>query len=77
MLRNKCCLDEGKTVVSESLKSSKWLMLAALFMFVGATFQIADGHWACAALCFGAAASFMALAGRRRKLENVTNRGKR
>lgn len=53
----------------ESLKSAKWLSVAALLMFVGATFQIADGHWIRTAVCFGAAASFMILAKRHQKPE--------
>jgi hypothetical protein len=52
------------------LEYSKWLSVAALLMFVGATFQIADGHWVLAAVCFGPAASFMALSAERGKLEN-------
>lgn len=55
--------------MSERLDYSKWLLLAALLMFVGATFQIADGRWIYAAVCFGAATSFMALAHRHRKQE--------
>lgn len=55
--------------MSERLDYSKWLLLAALLMFVGATFQIADGHWIHAAVCFGAATSFMALAHRHRQQE--------
>jgi len=53
----------------ESLKSARWLSVAALLMFVGATFQMADGHWIYAAMCFVAAASFMALAKRHQKVE--------
>lgn len=53
----------------ERLQYSKWLSVAALLMFAGATFQIADGHWGLAAVCFGAAASFMALSAKRAKLE--------
>ena len=53
----------------EVLKSARWLSVAALLMFVGATFQIAGGHWIQAAVCFVAAASFMALAKRHQKVE--------
>lgn len=53
----------------ERLEYAKWLSVAALLMFVGATFQIADGHWCLSAVCFGAAASFMALSAKRGKLE--------
>jgi len=37
---------------------SKWLALAALLMFVGATFQIANDHFILGIICFGAAAAF-------------------
>ena len=39
-------------------KISKWLALAALLMFVGATFQITGDHYIPGAFCFAAAASF-------------------
>ena len=39
-------------------KISKWLALAALLMFVGATFQITGDHYIPGAVCFAAAASF-------------------
>ena len=39
-------------------KISKWLALAALLMFVGATFQIANDHFILGIICFGAAAAF-------------------
>lgn len=39
-------------------KISKWLALAALLMFVGATFQITSDHYILGAICFAAAASF-------------------
>ncbi len=39
-------------------KKSKWLALAALLMFVGATFQIANDHPVLGIICFGAAAAF-------------------
>ena len=38
-------------------KISKWLALAALLMFVGATFQITSDHYILGAICFAAAAS--------------------
>ena len=41
-----------------SKKSSKWLALAALLMFVGATFQIASDHYMLGVICFAAAVSF-------------------
>ena len=39
-------------------KKSKWLALAALLMFVGAVFQIANEHFILGIICFGAAAGF-------------------
>ncbi len=39
-------------------KKSKWLALAALLMFVGAVFQIANEHLIFGIICFGAAAGF-------------------
>ena len=39
-------------------KISKWLALAALLMFAGATFQITGDHYIPGAVCFAAAASF-------------------
>ena len=39
-------------------KISKWLALAALLMFVGATFQITGDHYIPGAVCFATAASF-------------------
>ena len=39
-------------------KISKWLALAALLMFVGATFQITGDHYIPGAVCFAAAARF-------------------
>ena len=39
-------------------KISKWLALAALLMFVGATFQITSDHYIPGAVCFAAAACF-------------------
>ncbi len=53
----------------KSTEYTKWLSVAALLMFACATFQIVDGRWGYAALCFGAAASFMAISAKRGKLE--------
>ncbi len=39
-------------------KISKGLALAALLMFVGATFLIAKDHFILGIICFGAAAGF-------------------
>ena len=39
-------------------KKAKWLALAALLMFVGATFHIANDHFLSGIICFGAAAAF-------------------
>ena len=49
------------------VRSSKWMYLAATLMFAGATFQIADGRWLLATICFAAAASFVALGNKYRK----------
>ena len=51
----------------EKLKSGAWLSLATVLMFLGATFQIADGRWILAAVYFGVAAGLMVLAKHRRK----------
>ena len=51
----------------EKLKSDAWLSFATVLMFVGATFQIADGRWILAAVCFGMATSLMAVAKHRRE----------
>ena len=48
-------------------KISKWLALAALLMFVGATFQITSDHYILGAICFAAAASFAYSANQYRK----------
>jgi len=51
-------------------KISKWLTLAALLMFVGATFQITSDHYILGAICFVAAASFAYSANLYRKKGN-------
>ena len=51
-------------------KISKWLALAALLMFVGATFQITSDHYLLGAICFVAAASFAYSANLYRKKGN-------
>ena len=51
-------------------KISKWLALAALLMFVGATFQITSDHYILGAICFVAAASFAYSANLYRKKGN-------
>ena len=51
-------------------KTAKWLALAALLMFVGATFQITSDHYILGAICFVAAASFAYSANVYRKKEN-------
>ena len=53
-----------------SKKSSKWLALAALLMFVGATFQIASDHYMLGVICFAAAVSFSCSANVYRKKAN-------
>lgn len=52
-----------------SKKISKWMTLAALLMFVGATFQITSDHYILGAICFCAAASFAYSANVYRKRE--------
>ena len=42
-------------------KISKWLALAALLMFVGATFQITSDHYILGAICFVAAVVLLIL----------------
>ena len=53
-----------------SKKSSKWLALAALLMFVGATFQITSDHYMLGMICFAAAVSFSCSANVYRKKAN-------
>ena len=53
----------------KSAEYTKWLSVVALLMFVCATFQIVDGYWGYAALCFDVAASFMAISTKHGKLE--------
>ena len=50
-------------------KISKWLALAALLMFVGATFQITSDHYMLGVICFAAAVSFSCSANVYRKKE--------
>ncbi len=50
-------------------KISKWLVLAALLMFVGATFQITSDHYMLGVVCFAAAVSFSCSAEVYRKRE--------
>ena len=54
-------------------KISKWLTLAALLMFVGATFQIASDHYMLGVVCFAAAVSFSCSAEVYRKKEKEVN----
>ena len=58
----------GETKMSK--KSSKWLALAALLMFVGATFQITSDHYILGVICFAAAVSFSCSANVYRKKAN-------
>ena len=58
----------GETKMSK--KSSKWLALAALLMFVGATFQITSDHYMLGVICFAAAVSFSCSANVYRKKAN-------
>ena len=50
-------------------KISKWLTLAALLMFAGATFQITSNHYMLGVVCFAAAVSFSCSAELYRKKE--------
>ena len=52
---------------------SKWLTLAALLMFVGATFQITSDHYMLGVVCFAAAVSFSCSAEVYRKKEKEVN----
>ena len=45
------------------------MALAALLMFVGATFQIASDHYMLGVICFAAAVSFSCSAKEKRKKE--------
>ena len=64
------CLTRAVEEMKMNRKKSKWLALAALLMFVGATFQIASDHYILGAICFVAAASFAYSANLYRKKEN-------
>ena len=55
-------------------KISKWLALAALLMFVGATFQMTSDHYMLGVVCFAAAVSFSCSAEVYRKKEKEVNR---
>ena len=46
---------------------AKWWSLAAVLMFAAAVFQIVSERFLLGAICFGAAACFMAAAGKYRK----------
>ena len=50
--------------------AAKYWSLAALLMFVAATFQIVSERFLLGAVCFGAAACFLAAAGKYRKKES-------
>lgn len=56
-------------------KKSKLFCLAAVLMFAAATFQIVGDRFLIGAVCFGAAACFMAAAGKYRK-EGLKESGK-
>ena len=55
--------------MSKRFSKSKCLMLAALLMFVGATFQITGDHYLLGVICFAAAVSFFCSAEVHRKRE--------
>ena len=55
--------------MNKNNSKSKWLMIAALLMFVGATFQIASDHYMLGVICFAAAVSFSCSAEVYRKKE--------
>ena len=65
--------------VKQKMKNStiaKCWTLAALLMFVAATFQIADENFVVGAVCFGTAACFMAAAAKYREKAAEENRQK-
>ena len=64
------CLIHAREEKKMNKKISKWLTLAALLMFVGATFQITSDHYILGAICFVAAASFAYSANLYRKKGN-------
>ncbi len=51
------------------INNAKWWSLAALLLFVAATFQIASSHFIPGAVFFGAASCFTAAAGKYQKQE--------
>lgn len=51
-------------------KKAKWLAIAALLMFVAATFHIASDHYMLGVICFAAAVSFSCSANMYRKKGN-------
>ena len=55
--------------MSKKISKSKWLTIAALLMFVGATFQITSDHYMPGVICFAAAVSFCCSAEVYRKRE--------
>ena len=55
--------------MSKWFSKSKCLMLAALLMFVGATFQITSDHYLLGVICFAATVSFFCSAEVHRKRE--------
>ena len=52
---------EGITIKMKQ-KTSKWMYLAALLMFVAAVFQITGDHWVLGACFFASAVCFMSAA---------------
>ena len=62
-----------KQIMKNSTIAKCWT-LAALLMFVTATFQIVNGNFIVGAVCFGAAACFMAASTKYRKIEAEENR---
>ena len=54
-------------------KTSKWLTLAALLMFAGATFQLTSDHYMPGVVCFAAAVSFSCSAEVYREKEKEVN----
>ncbi len=55
--------------MSKKVSKSKWMALAAILMFVGATFQITSNHYMLGVICFAAAVSFSCSANVYRKQE--------
>ena len=60
--------------MNKKVSRSKWLAIAALLMFIGATFHIATGHFISGIICFGAAAAFTTSAKNLREKEDEVDK---